>query len=169
MKAEDRLQLIKKAINGKIELDLPQMRLWLEEEIKQAPSAWGAPIPLKALAFLLYRNGAVEDAPLIWRAKLSNFDCFAILDIELVAGAGPEETIAYLEGQDLQSLPIVERDEQEQTILSYMKACLRCEDFYRREPWYIESMEEEIRELLEELERDLKPLPFWKKIFRRFR
>ena len=152
MNAKDRLPLIKKVFEGRAELDLPQVRLWLGEEIRQAPSAWGVPVPLKALAFLLYKNGDVEDSPLIWRAKLSNVDCFAILDIELVAGAGPEETIAYLEGQDLGSLPIAEHDGREWTILSYLKGSLKSGDFYRREAWYLESLEEEIRELVEELE-----------------
>jgi hypothetical protein len=110
--SDDELLLIKKAIDGEAELNPALARAFLEEEIGEAQASWGTPIALKALAFLLYRNGAVEDAPLIWRAKASNFDCFASLDIELVAGAGPETTIAFLESQDRRELPVVEHSGQ---------------------------------------------------------
>lgn len=147
----DRLKAIKLWFDGEVQLDLAQARAFLEQEIGEAQTGWGTPVALKALAFLLYRAGNIEDAPLIWRAKASNFDCFSRLDVELVAGAGPEATIAFLEGLDPQMLPVVEHSEQQRTAPSYLRACLQSGDFVRRDPGYIESVEDEIRDSFDDL------------------
>ncbi|WP_457089141.1 hypothetical protein [Microvirga sp. P5_D2] len=148
---DDKLLLIKKAFDGEAELNLAQARALLAEEIAEAQGSWGTPVALKALAFLLYKNGALDDVPLIWCAKTSNFDCFSSLDVELLAGAGPEPTIAYLESQSLQALPVVEHSGQSWTVVAYMKACLQSGDFARRDSGYIESVEDEIRDNFDDL------------------
>jgi hypothetical protein len=59
---------------------------------------WGMSDEIRLSAFLLYKIGNVEDVPLLWKAKEANFDTFCGLDIQLLVGAGVEETLAYLKG-----------------------------------------------------------------------
>ncbi|MBD0380177.1 hypothetical protein [Paenibacillus sedimenti] len=51
---------------------------------------------LKTLCIKLFSLGNVEDTYLIWRAKNKNFDTGCYIDIQLLCGAGIEETKKYL-------------------------------------------------------------------------
>ena len=75
---------------------------------------------LRLSALLLYKIGNVEDAPLLWEAKTVNFDTVCGLDIQLLVGAGVDETIAYL--RDL-------GDEQSLGAVSYIEGCRATGDF----------------------------------------
>jgi hypothetical protein len=48
------------------------------------------------LAAQLFSIGNVEDCLLIWRAKSDNFDLGCSIDVQLLCGAGIEETKSYL-------------------------------------------------------------------------
>ncbi|MCK6074597.1 hypothetical protein [Paenibacillus silvae] len=52
---------------------------------------------LKLLCIMLFAVGNVEDTELIWRAKRKNQDTGSYIDVQLLCGAGLEETLVYLE------------------------------------------------------------------------
>nr|WP_154982935.1 hypothetical protein [Paenibacillus xylanexedens] len=52
---------------------------------------------LKLLCIMLFAIGSVEDTELIWQAKRKNQDAGSYIDVQLLCGAGVEETIVYLE------------------------------------------------------------------------
>lgn len=52
---------------------------------------------LKTLCIQLFAFGCVEDTLLIWRAKRKDFDAGCYIDVQLLCGAGVEDTISYLE------------------------------------------------------------------------
>lgn len=52
---------------------------------------------LKLLCIMLFAIGNVEDTELIWQAKRKNQDAGSYIDVQLLCGAGVEETIVYLE------------------------------------------------------------------------
>ncbi|RYZ38045.1 MAG: hypothetical protein EOP49_31240 [Sphingobacteriales bacterium] len=49
---------------------------------------------LMLAVYILGLHGQVEDCQLIWEAKRSDFDAYCMVDIELMAFAGAEQTIA---------------------------------------------------------------------------
>lgn len=51
---------------------------------------------LKLLCIMLFAIGNVEDTELIWQAKRKNQDTGSYIDVQLLCGAGVEETIVYL-------------------------------------------------------------------------
>ncbi|MDF2985407.1 MAG: hypothetical protein K0R50_917 [Eubacterium sp.] len=51
---------------------------------------------LKTLCVQLFAIGCVEDTSLIWRAKRKDFDAGCYIDVQLLCGAGVEETTRYL-------------------------------------------------------------------------
>jgi len=48
-------------------------------------------------ARILFKLGHAEDSLLVWRAKNINFDTETAISVELIAGAGIEQTLAYLQ------------------------------------------------------------------------
>jgi intergrase/recombinase len=56
---------------------------------------------LKLSCSQLFSIGSAEDSLLIWRAKQSDFDASCYLDIQLLCGAGLEETKAFLSNLDM--------------------------------------------------------------------
>ena len=146
---------LKSVLMNQSGLDLAWARNLLETEIVSASSSWGTPIMLKGLAIALYLHGAVEDASLIWRAKMSNYDCFTSLDVEFLAGAGYDVTISYLKTQNLETLPSVYIETQGgQTcwdMLSYMISCADAGDFTHRDPAYITGYLNRALDLIDEL------------------
>ncbi|MGD0032940.1 hypothetical protein SLT67_16370 [Paenibacillus illinoisensis] len=52
---------------------------------------------LRILCVLLFAIGHVEDTQLIWQAKRKNQDTGSYVDVQLLCGAGFEDTITYLE------------------------------------------------------------------------
>jgi hypothetical protein len=51
---------------------------------------------MRLCCFLLFRAGLLKDVPRIWRAKTSSMDADASIDLQLLCGAGLEETKRYL-------------------------------------------------------------------------
>ncbi|WP_434752224.1 hypothetical protein [Paenibacillus amylolyticus] len=51
---------------------------------------------LKLLCIMLFAIGSVEDTELIWQAKRKNQDAGSYIDVQLLCGAGFEETTVYL-------------------------------------------------------------------------
>lgn len=55
---------------------------------------------LKQLCIMLFCIGNVEDTELIWQAKRKNQDTSSYIDVQLLCGAGYEETLFYLENMN---------------------------------------------------------------------
>jgi len=51
---------------------------------------------LKTLCIMLFSLGVVEDSLLIWKAKQKNFDTGFYIDVQLLCGAGFEQTMEFL-------------------------------------------------------------------------
>jgi hypothetical protein len=58
--------------------------------------SWGMSDDIRLCAFVLYKIANVEDVPLLWEAKTANFDTFCGLDIQMLVGAGVDQTLDYL-------------------------------------------------------------------------
>ncbi|WP_342572315.1 hypothetical protein MKY85_08105 [Paenibacillus sp. FSL R5-0749] len=69
---------------------------------------------LKLLCIMLFCIGTVEDTTLIWQAKQKNQDTSSYLDVQLLCGAGYEETLFYLEKME---------GEQAHKELLYLRQC----------------------------------------------
>ncbi|MDT9722741.1 hypothetical protein QVE09_28000 [Paenibacillus sp. ClWae2A] len=69
---------------------------------------------LKRLCIMLFCIGNVEDTELIWQAKQMNQDTSSYIDVQLLCGAGYEETLFYLEKMD---------GEQAHEELLYLRRC----------------------------------------------
>ena len=52
--------------------------------------------PFRLCGLLLYKIGNVEDSVLLWQVKELDFDTAAGLEVQMLTGAGVDETIAYL-------------------------------------------------------------------------
>ncbi|MNC26908.1 hypothetical protein D3C75_750600 [compost metagenome] len=89
-----------------------QIRQKLEEEIHQQDVEDHE--YLKTLCVMLFCMGNVEDTQLIWQAKRKNQDTGSYIDVQLLCGAGYEETISYLDQQD-DALALAE--------LQYLRQC----------------------------------------------
>ena len=63
---------------------------------------------------MLFCIGNVEDTTLIWQAKQKNQDTSSYIDVQLLCGAGYEETLFYLEKMD---------GEQAHEELLYLRHC----------------------------------------------
>jgi len=75
---------------------------------------------LKTLCILLFSIGNVQDAINIWKAKSKNFDAGAYIDVQLLVGAGLDETKAYL-------LSVDDRNAKE--AYDYLIKCEKSGDF----------------------------------------
>ncbi|MEO2214498.1 hypothetical protein ABGV40_26880 [Paenibacillus amylolyticus] len=69
---------------------------------------------LRLLCIMLFCIGSVEDTTLIWQAKRKNQDTSSYIDVQLLCGAGYEETLFYLENMD---------GEQAHEELLYLRQC----------------------------------------------
>lgn len=92
----------------------------LDQEIQSAEQDWGFSENMRLCAYLLFKLGHVEDALLIWKAKSMNFDTFCGLDVQLLAGGGLDETIAYLRAAT---------DPEASKAAQYMEDCRATGDF----------------------------------------
>lgn len=115
-----------------------QDRNFLRQILRQAICAatesalQGTPLDLKLCVIALFRLGHVEDVPMLWEAKLANFDTFSSIDVQYLAGAGIAGTLRYLrEHAPLEDLPML-RARHLPTPLSitqYLERCVDCGDF----------------------------------------
>lgn len=86
---------------------------------------------LKLSCAQLFAIGQVEDSLLIWRAKQSDFDAACYLDIQLLCGAGLEQTKAFLSNQDTP---------EAKEALKYLLECEEAGDF---DEFTVESQDQE--------------------------
>ncbi len=78
----------------------------------------------------------IADCLVIWNAKITDFDTFCAVDIQLAVFAGVAETIAYLETQNA---------DEAKDALKYILKCNTAGDFEnlasfydkRKLPWFI--------------------------------
>lgn len=75
---------------------------------------------LKTFCIQLFAIGCVEDTLLIWSAKRKDFDAGCYIDVQLLCGAGVEETVSYL--NESNSLELREE-------LDYLQKCIIEGDF----------------------------------------
>ena len=68
----------------------------------------------------LFAIGDVSDSMAIWAAKRSSFDKGAYIDVQLLCGAGLEETLRYLDGIG---------SESSQAAATYIRDCVTAGDF----------------------------------------
>ncbi len=88
------------------------IRQLLQQEIENRKSENNE--VLRLLCIMLFCIGNVEDTTLIWQAKQKNQDTSSYIDVQLLCGAGYEETLFYLEKMD---------GEQAQEELLYLRHC----------------------------------------------
>jgi hypothetical protein len=102
--------------------DLPEIRheLAVATELAHSDNDAGDTLVMKALCFLLVTAGQVEDSIAIWRAKTASFDAQCSIDVQLLCGAGFDETRRYLERID---------SNEARAALSYLMECDGAGDF----------------------------------------
>ncbi|MEK4369940.1 hypothetical protein NSQ20_08400 [Paenibacillus sp. FSL K6-1122] len=88
------------------------IRQLLQQEIENRKSEDNE--VLRLLCIMLFCIGNVEDTTLIWKAKRKNQDTGSYIDVQLLCGAGHEQTLFYLENMD---------GEQAHKELLYLKQC----------------------------------------------
>jgi hypothetical protein len=76
--------------------ELPAIRALLIEETERCRANIGDEPLLRLYCLMLFSRGDLDDALPIWRAKMSNFDAGCGIDIQLVCGAGYDQTKAFL-------------------------------------------------------------------------
>ncbi|MCW8139620.1 MAG: hypothetical protein KIT58_12045 [Planctomycetota bacterium] len=78
--------------------DLAEIRglLARQSDAERREQGEGDTALMRLLSVQLFNAGLVEDALLIWRAKTSSFDADASIDLQLLLGAGLDETLAHL-------------------------------------------------------------------------
>ncbi|MDQ0721845.1 MULTISPECIES: hypothetical protein [Paenibacillus] len=109
MNEEELLQLYGLEPNG---IHRESIRELLQLEIENRKSEDNE--VLKLLCIMLFCIGNVEDTGLIWQAKRKNQDTGSYIDVQLLCGAGYEETLSYLEDTD---------GEQAHEELQYLRQC----------------------------------------------
>jgi hypothetical protein len=74
--------------------DLAEVRTLLVALTEQGPEA--DTTVMKLCCVQLFNNGSLDDVLAIWRAKECSWDAHASIDVQLLCGAGLDETKAYL-------------------------------------------------------------------------
>ena len=72
------------------------------------------------LSVLLFKLGDVRDSLLIWKAKTSSYDSSCTVDVQLLCGAGLEETKKFLSDCD---------EPEADSALEYIVGCEKAGDF----------------------------------------
>lgn len=82
------------------EKDLPVVRRILLAEVEREGGSQGEGDTdlMKLCCVQLFSAGQLKDVLTIWRAKVSSMDAGASIDIQLLCGAGLDETKEYLSG-----------------------------------------------------------------------
>lgn len=76
--------------------DIPAIRELLASQITAAEDEEDDSGLMKLCCIQLFSNGDVSDSMLIWAAKKTSFDNGINIDVQLVCGAGLDQTIDYL-------------------------------------------------------------------------
>lgn len=87
---------------------------------------------MKLCCVQLFNAGSLTDILLIWAAKESSFDAHCSIDVQLLYGAGLQETIAYLAAEGCPAASAA---------LGYLRRCEAAGDFAGFSPenqsrWY---------------------------------
>jgi hypothetical protein len=77
-------------------------------------------LAIKLLCVQLFNNGSVDDVLRIWRAKESGWDAHALIDVQLLCGAGLQATKQYLAAV---------ADDEGPAALEYISRCEAAGDF----------------------------------------
>lgn len=82
---------------------------------------------MRLLCVQLFSLGQLEDTRLIWQAKRLSMDSFVMIDVQLLCGAGLEQTKLYL----------LDIDEEATAELAYLEKCESAGDFeeFSKEVW----------------------------------
>jgi len=104
--------------------------------IRQDPNCKMSAENLMFACYILGLHNHIEDSLKIWEAKITDFDTYCGLDIQLVPFAGVKETIAFLKTQTTV---------EGKKALVYVSECFNCGDFDNIEeyfsketyPWFI--------------------------------
>jgi hypothetical protein len=75
---------------------------------------------MKLCCVQLFNGGFLTDALLIWHAKESSWDAHCSIDVQLLCGAGLEETAAYLTADGTPAAAVA---------LEYLRQCEASGDF----------------------------------------
>ncbi|MCU6792108.1 hypothetical protein OB236_08210 [Paenibacillus sp. WQ 127069] len=80
---------------------------------------------MKTLCILLFILGHVEDTLLIWSAKRKNFDAGNYIDVQLLCGAGLEETKRHLKSANtlhaIDQLKYLEKSERSNDFVNFTR------------------------------------------------
>jgi len=105
---------------------LPELRALLAEQAELERAAYADELDedvvadhqlMRVLCVQLFGFGLLEDVPLIWYAKERSMDTSSAIDIQLLCGAGFDETEAYL------------RANGPEDALAYLRECRDSGDF----------------------------------------
>lgn len=77
--------------------DHPLVQSVQKQEITYHQRIWCILDSIQLCSFMMFQLAHVEDVPLLWQAKQANYDTLLGLDIQLLVGAGVEETLHYLQ------------------------------------------------------------------------
>lgn len=101
--------------------DLPSIRTLLQQEIACGHEGRPREEDLTLLCCVqLFSAGELQDVLLVWSAKRSCFDLGCTIDVQLMCGAGLDETKEYLAAQE---------SEPARLALHYIRACEEAGDF----------------------------------------
>lgn len=116
------------------ERDLDEIRQILEAQtaVERRSQGDGDTDLMKLCCVQLFNAGVLDDVLRIWRAKESSFDALCSIDVQLLCGAGLEQTKTYLAAQ---------RSEDAAATLEYLRQCEAAGDFADfsvadRSSWY---------------------------------
>ena len=99
-----------------------EIRKMLDAEIQKEADDEGDQLLMHLLCAQLFTIGKIEDAEIIWQAKSCNFDTMIGIDVQLVCGAGLEETKAFFHTIN---------SAEAQDALEYLQKCEASGDFER--------------------------------------
>lgn len=114
--------------------DLDQVREMLKTRaaLERQSQGDGDTELMKLSCVQLFNVGILDDVLLIWQAKESSWDAHCSIDVQLLCGAGLEETKAYLAAEGSESTSVA---------LDYLLQCEAAGDFTdfspeNRSGWY---------------------------------
>ncbi|WP_425395284.1 hypothetical protein [Aeoliella sp.] len=101
--------------------DLPSIRTLLQQEIACGREGRPSEEDVALLCCVqLFSAGELQDVLFVWSAKQSCFDLGSLIDVQLMCGAGLDETKEYLTEQESEPARIA---------LDYLRACEEAGDF----------------------------------------
>ena len=121
----DERQLLQRFGMCPVESDLAEIRSILLELTRRERAGGDVAPEMRVCCVQLFHAGHVEDALAIWQAKQASMDAGAGIDIQLLCGAGLEETKRYLASVQSEAAP---------EALAYLTECETAGDFLAWSP-----------------------------------